>query len=135
LKRWLLLLSLLSMGCAESVYTWPAGGYKPRFRPGDEAGRDSGPIEILVSAYPMTMVSPGGFVTYQVQLRGDLSDCAYVKMWLPNETSGSSDCSRSQRKERRMRCVGSCSTTVAVFGTNGKKLAQGSVTVEVGGED
>jgi hypothetical protein len=132
LSAWLLLLSLLSMGCAPSVYTWP-NKYEPRYKPGDDAADDSGPIRLILTADKEAMASPG-YVVYTLQIRGDASACAWTKVWFAGGLASRGTCDRSQRFERPIRCLGKCTTVAAAFAEGGRSLTQQTLAIQIGGD-
>jgi hypothetical protein len=130
--RWLLLLSLLSMGCAPSVYTWP-NKYEPRYKPGDDAADDSGPLKLILTVDHKTMASPG-WVVYTLQIHGDTSQCAWTKLWFAGGLASRATCDRGQTFARPLRCWGRCTTVAAAFGAGAKNLTQTTVEIQVGGD-
>lgn len=127
----LLLLALLSMGCG--YFTSFSVRYTPKYTPGDDY---SDHLDIQLRAWPPVMVKPGP-VTYTAIIRGELPECGSVMWtWPDGSVSSSSGCGLAVAGSRTalVKCIGLCTTALAVFGADGKQMGRGWAAVQIGGE-
>lgn len=126
----IVLLAWMCSGC--TFLAWESQRYKPRYKPGAEY---DGPPKVTLRAYPGVLLKPAP-VTFQLLVLGDMTGCTWIAWDVAGaDASGSSACERSAARTYYVKCWGSCVTRVRVLGADGRQLAAGSVTVNVGGGD